>query len=79
MSDIEVTLSAGQYVYCGIHHTNERRIKNAPVCGECCHQFHSYRDLLDQDIQVRRDMGQTEGFPTTVEEVFSCPLCTHDL
>lgn len=64
--------------WCYYHNAHEPDA-DGPVCGECFHQFASDDDLLAEDIRVRREMGQTDNFPTSAAEVFCCPFCVHDL
>jgi hypothetical protein len=64
--------------WCAYHCVIEEPYEFGPICGECWHRFKSADDLLAQDIRVRRELGQTDGFPTSIDEVFCCPFCTHD-
>lgn len=63
--------------FCTYHNKYEENIPGAPHCFECGHQFMSDQDLLHLDTAIRLQFGDTPL--ETADEVFTCPLCTHDL
>lgn len=56
------------------------------MCYECQHVFVTEQDLIDDDVQVRRNFNKVAGpgdylfseDPVPVEEIFCCPHCSHD-
>ena len=67
------------------HHGHEPIPEGAyRVCGECGHCFATEADLSQADFDVRHKAylaGFTDSYPTVLrsgEQIYSCPLCTHD-
>lgn len=59
--------------WCAYHNAAEPYVDDAPICGECWHQFQSDQDLVDQH---NAEPGIRQA--ATAADVFACPLCTHD-
>ena len=64
---------------CLIHNEAEVSVPGAPHCPECWHQFLSYEDLLEQDLELRKKLRLMTNAPATGQDVDCCPLCAHDL
>jgi hypothetical protein len=58
--------------FCAAHGVIEYVHDPYRVCGECWHRFTSEADLLDQDA-ANRAVRLASG-----DDVYLCPVCTHD-
>jgi len=48
------------------------------ICGECFHVFVTVEEFVEADRRMSVDCG-LPNVARDPEEIFACPLCTHDL
>lgn len=69
-------------VHCYSHEEDEPDDPCYRVCGECFHVFPTAADLVrDHNAEVQVMMAKWGGsllVAADVEEIFSCPWCSHD-
>lgn len=58
--------------WCYIHNRREPMVPGGIACGECWHVYANEQELID--AHNAWDGPQV----TSVEQIFSCPLCVHD-
>lgn len=65
---------------CAIHETVEKFNDDSfMVCFECGHVFHTEKELIEADHEMRRQyMGPNVEKAPSSSVIFSCPHCTHD-
>jgi hypothetical protein len=71
-------LIAGTHSYCWAHHRVEAA--RAGRCHECSHGWDTDQQLIDEDYEIARALWPNQASPAhTVNLVFVCPACSHDL
>lgn len=67
---------------CFFHGVEPITAEHTTICGECGHAF-TTDELIAEDLRVRLEIQCADGpsadlYPQPVDQIFVCPLCSHD-
>lgn len=48
------------------------------ICVECWHCFITKEELVAKDLEIRRACGDPTAEPMDPDQIYICPVCTHD-
>lgn len=63
---------------CYIHGYEPLPDKYYRMCGECFHCFVTEQELVQKDLDVRREAFGPDAEVMQAEDIHTCPECTHD-